>query len=70
MGPDASDLRALFTTLEGEVLPAFVDPARRVAGDDRPGGLSSQPRRVFRLADLEPPIGAVLALLESGPSHK
>ena len=28
MGQDASDLRSLFTTLEGEVLPAFVDPAR------------------------------------------
>ena len=28
MGQDASDLRSLFTTLEGEVLPAFADPAR------------------------------------------
>ena len=33
--PDARDLRALYDTLEGEVLPAFADPARWTTDDAR-----------------------------------
>jgi len=42
---------------EGKIAAAFVDPSRR-AGE----------RRIFRLAAMEPPIGAVLALLEHVPT--
>ena len=50
-------LCADWTTLHFDVDAVFVDPSRR-----------SGEQRIFRLADMEPPFSAVLALLEQTPA--